>query len=305
MTTYLLRRLVHAISVVLVVSFLVFVLLHLGGDPAGMLLPMEATPEDLVRLREQLGLDRPLHEQYLRFLGRAVRGDFGYSFRQRRSSMDIVLERVPATLRLAGASLVVSLLISIPAGTIAALRHGTWVDRVAMLLALFGQSMPTFWLGIVLILVIAVKLRWLPASGGGDARHLVLPAVTLGAYMAALMARVLRSSLLEALSKDYVRTARAKGLSEQVILWRHVAKNVSIPVVTLIGLQIGSLMSGSIITETVFSYPGMGFLTIQAIRGQDFPVVQSFVVSFTTLIVALNLVVDLIYTRLDPRIGYR
>lgn len=305
MTTYLIRRLLHAVIVIVAVSMLVFGLLHLGGDPATAMLPLEATATDIARLREQLGLDRPLPEQYLRFVGRALQGDFGFSFRHRQGAMSIVFERMPATLQLAGAALLVSFLIGIPAGLISAMRRGTFADQVSMLIAIFGQSMPSFWLGLMLILVVAVNLRWLPASGAGDIRYLILPALTLGTQMAAITARLLRSALLEVLSKDYIRTARAKGLNERALLWSHAIKNAAIPVVTIIGLQIGGLMSGAIITETVFAYPGMGLLTIQAISGHDFPVVQAFVLSFTTLIVLTNLVVDLLYSRLDPRIRYQ
>ena len=304
MTAYVVRRLLHAVVVVIAVSMLVFALLHLGGDPTTSLLPLEATAADIARTRELFGLDRPLPEQYARFVERAIQGDFGKSFRHRQDAMSIVLERLPASLQLSGAALLVSLLVAIPAGVVAAVHRGSWADRLTMLVAAFGQSMPSFWLGLMLILIVAVNLRWLPGSGAGDARYLVLPAVTLGLPMAAITARLLRSSLLEVLGKDYVRTARAKGLAERAVLWRHAARNAAIPVVTILGLQIGSLLSGAIITETVFGYPGMGLLTIQAITGRDFPVVRAFVLGFTTLIVLINLLVDLLYARLDPRIRY-
>jgi peptide/nickel transport system permease protein len=303
-TAYVVRRTLHAILVVIAVSMLIFGLLYLGGDPTTSLLPLEATAADVARAREQFGLDRPLPEQYARFVTRAVRGDFGVSFRHRQDAMSIVLERLPATLVLGLAALGVSLLIAVPAGVVGALRRGSWADRLAMLVAAFGQSMPSFWLGLMLILLVAVNLRWLPASGAGDWRYLVLPAITLGTPMAAITARLLRSSLLEVLSKDYVRTARSKGLAEWTVLWRHAGRNAAIPVATILGLQIGGLLSGAIITETVFGYPGMGLLTVQAISGRDFPVVRAFVLSFTTLIVVLNLLIDLLYARLDPRIRY-
>jgi ABC-type dipeptide/oligopeptide/nickel transport system permease component len=303
-TAYIVRRTLHSVGVVVAVSMLIFGLLHLGGDPTASLLPLEATAADIARAREQFGLDRPLPEQYLRFVARAVQGDFGVSFRHRQDAMSIVLERTPATLVLAAAALAVSLLIAVPAGIVGAVKRGSWSDRLAMLLAAFGQSMPSFWLGLMLILVIAVNLRWLPASGAGDWRYLVLPAITLGMPMAAITARLLRSSLLEVLSKDYVRTARSKGLAEWAVLSRHAARNAAIPVLTILGLQVGGLLSGAIITETVFGYPGMGLLTVQAISGRDFPVVRAFVLGFTTLIVILNLIVDLLYARIDPRIRY-
>jgi ABC-type dipeptide/oligopeptide/nickel transport system permease component len=301
---YVVRRTLHAVGVVVAVSMLIFGLLHLGGDPTSSLLPLEATAADVARTREQFGLDRPLPEQYLRFVARALQGDFGVSFRHRQDAMSIVLERTPATLILATAALGVSLLIAVPAGVVGAVKRGSWSDRLAMLVAAFGQSMPSFWLGLMLILVVAVNLRWLPASGAGDWRYLVLPAITLGMPMAAITARLLRSSLLEVLSKDYVRTARSKGLAEWAVLSRHAARNAAIPVLTILGLQVGGLLSGAIITETVFGYPGMGLLTVQAISGRDFPVVRAFVLGFTTLIVMLNLIVDLLYARIDPRIRY-
>lgn len=304
MRNYLVRRVLYAGVTIVAVSILVFGLLQMSGDPATMLLPFEATAVDVARLRADLGLDRPLHEQYFKFLGRAIQGDFGYSFRYRQNAMSVVVERLPATLELAGAALLVSLLIAIPAGTIAALRRGTWIDQLAMSVAVFGQSMPSFWLGLMLILLIAVGLRWLPASGGGEPRYLILPALTLGANLAAVTARLLRSALLEVMSRDYIRTARAKGLTERIVVWRHALKNAAIPVVTVIGLQLGHLLSGSIIVETVFSYPGMGLMAIKAIGGHDYPVVQAFVLLFTVIIVLINLAVDLLYTRLDPRITY-
>ncbi len=304
MTSYIVRRLLHAVLTILAVSMLVFGLLQLSGDPATTLLPMEATAADIAKLHTELGLDRPIPEQYLMFLGRAIQGDFGFSYRHRQGAMSIVVERMPATLQLATVALCISLILAIPLGILSAWKRGTWIDQVAMMLAVTGQSMPTFWMGLMLILLIAVSLRWLPASGGGDPRYLILPAVTLGANMAGITARLLRSSLLEVLSKDYVRVARAKGLAERVVLWRHALRNAALPVVTIVGLQIGYLLAGSIIVETVFAYPGMGLLVIQAITSHDFPVVQAFVLVFTSMIVLVNLAVDLLYTRLDPRIAY-
>ncbi|HXX37741.1 MAG TPA: ABC transporter permease [bacterium] len=304
MTSYIVRRLAHVFLTVLAVSMLVFVLLQLSGDPATALLPMEATAADVANLRAELGLNRPLPEQYLLFLGRAIHGDFGFSYRHREGAMSIVIERMPATLKLAGAALLVSLVLAIPLGMLGAWRRGSWIDQAAMMVAVTGQSMPTFWMGLMLILIVAVTFRWLPASGGGDARSLILPAVTLGANMAGITARLLRSSLLEVLSKDYIRVARAKGLVERAVLSHHALRNAALPVVTMIGLQLAYLLAGAIVVETVFAYPGMGLLVIQAITAHDFPVVQAFVLVFTTMIVLVNLVVDLLYTRLDPRIAY-
>lgn len=281
---------------------IVFFLVHLTGDPAVALMPRDATPEDIEQFRHVMGFDRPLYEQYLSFLGRVAHGNFGYSYRYHAEALPLVLERVPATFELALAASFIALLISIPMGIIAALRKDSLFDNASMAIALFGQCMPTFWLGIMLILIVSVRLRLLPPSGGGGFKYLVLPAITLGTYSAAVISRLLRSSLLEVLSKDYIRTARAKGLAENTVVYRHALKNAAIPVVTVTGMQIASLLGGAIITETVFSYPGVGLLAIQAIRYRDIPVVQAFVTIVAVIVVITNLVVDLAYRYLDPRV---
>ena len=281
---------------------IVFFLVHLTGDPAVALMPRDATPEDIEQFRHVMGFDRPLYEQYLSFLGRVAHGNFGYSYRYHAEALPLVLERVPATFELALAASFIALLISIPMGIIAALRKDSLFDNASTAIALFGQCMPTFWLGIMLILIVSVRLRLLPPSGGGGFKYLVLPAITLGTYSAAVISRLLRSSLLEVLSKDYIRTARAKGLAENTVVYRHALKNAAIPVVTVTGMQIASLLGGAIITETVFSYPGVGLLAIQAIRYRDIPVVQAFVTIVAVIVVITNLVVDLAYRYLDPRV---
>lgn len=286
------------------VSIIVFLLVHLTGDPATLMVPEDATPEQVQEIRERMGFDRPIVVQYGIFLSNAVTGDFGYSYRIRRPAFDLVLERVPATVRLAAASVGVSLLVALPIGILAAFKRNSIFDRVSMMGVLFGQSMPTFWFGIMAILVFSVWLGWLPTSGYRGPQYIILPALTLGLYTSAVIARILRSSLIEVFSRDYVRTARSKGLTESRILFRHALKNAAIPVVTVIGLQVGYLMGGSIITETIFSYPGMGLLAIQAIRGRDIPVLQAFVVSIAGIIVLINLLVDILYTYLDPRVKY-
>ncbi len=303
MLGYLLRRLLQSIVVVLGVSLVVFALLHLSGDPARLLLPVEATAEDVAKFRQATGLDDPLPLQYVRFLANALRLDFGDSLRHHQPALQLVLERVPATLQLVATAMFFSLLIAIPVGTISALRRDSIYDTLGMMLALLGQSMPAFWLGIMLILVLSVKLEWLPPFGRDGLDHLILPAMTLGAYATAMTTRLLRSSLLEVLSKNYIRTARAKGLRETVVVYRHALKNAAIPVVTVVGLQVASLMGGAIIVETVFAYPGMGLLAVQAINGRDYTVVQAFVVVVALLVVAINFFVDIIYTYLDPRIA--
>ena len=281
---------------------IVFFLVHLTGDPAVALMPRDATPEDIEQFRHVMGFDRPLYEQYLSFLGRVAHGNFGYSYRYHAEALPLVLERVPATFELALAASFIALLISIPMGIIAALRKDSLFDNASTAIALFGQCMPTFWLGIMLILIVSVGLRLLPPSGGGGFKYLVLPAITLGTYSAAVISRLLRSSLLEVLSKDYIRTARAKGLAENTVVYRHALKNAAIPVVTVTGMQIASLLGGAIITETVFSYPGVGLLAIQAIRYRDIPVVQAFVTIVAVMVVITNLIVDLAYRYLDPRV---
>jgi peptide/nickel transport system permease protein len=304
MARYLARRLLHSIIVVFGVSLLVFVLLRLSGDPTAMLLPVEASPQDHAALRRSLGLDRPVAEQYLRFVGRAVRGDFGVSVRHRLPALPTVLERFPATMKLTLAGMLVALAISLPLGILSAARKNTWVDDVARVTALLGQAMPTFWLGILLIMLFAVELEWLPVVGSGDIRGLILPAITLGAFAAPVQMRLLRSSLLEVLRTDYIRTARSKGLPQRTIFLKHALKNAAIPFVTVFGLQIGSWLGGALVTEAVFAYPGMGLLAVNAIQQIDLPVVQAYVVVVALCILAVNFFVDLSYALLDPRIRY-
>lgn len=302
MTRYLLLRLLHALLVVFGVSLIVFVLTHLGGDPASLLLPPNASAEDIQAFRHQMGFDQPLPIQFLEFLGRLLHGDFGRSFRYDQPALEVVLERVQATLVLGAFSLFLSMVLAVPLGILAAVRRGSAWDALSLIVALSGQALPVFWLGILLIIVFAVQLRWLPASGGGELKHLVLPGVTLAAYSLAIISRLLRSSLLEVLGADYVRTGRAKGLSERTILLGHALKNASLSVVTVLGLQVGSLLGGAVITEQVFAYPGMGRLAVEAILGRDFSVIQAFVVLVAVIIVLANLSVDLLYGWLDPRV---
>jgi len=302
MSRYLCQRLLHSMLVVLGVSLVVFILLHLSGDPARLLLPVEASAEDVARFREAKGLDDPLPVQYLRFLANALRGDFGHSIRHHQPALQLVLERMPATLQLSFTAILFSLIIAVPLGIISGLHKNSPYDTVGMTLALLGQSVPTFWLGIMLVLFVSVRLGWLPPFGRGGLEHLILPAITLGAFAAATTTRLLRSSLLEVLSRNYVWTARAKGLTESAVVSRHALKNAAIPVVTMIAMQVATLMGGAIIVETVFAYPGMGLLAVQAINGRDYAVVQAFVVVVAVLVVLINLLVDVVYTYLDPRV---
>jgi ABC-type dipeptide/oligopeptide/nickel transport system permease component len=305
MRVFVLRRLLQSLVVLLGVSFVVFFILHLTGDPAAVLLPPEASADDIRRFREAMGFDDPFLVQYARFLTGALQGDFGKSIRHGEPAFGLVLERMPATFELAGAALVIALALSIPAGIVSAVRRNTVVDYVSTVFALLGQSMPTFWLGIMLILFFSVSLNLLPSSGRGTLEHLILPAVTLGLFTTARITRLTRSGMLEVLNQDYIRTARAKGVSDPPVVWKHALKNAAIPIVTIVGIELGTLLGGSVITETIFAWPGVGRLSVQAIYNRDYPVVQASVFLLATTFVLVNLFVDLIYTYLDPRIRLR
>jgi peptide/nickel transport system permease protein len=280
----------------------VFVILRLSGDPAALLIDPSATREQYIELRRTLGLEGSIPEQYVRFFTSALTGDFGTSFRHGRPALDVVLERVPATALLAFAALVVTLITAIPLGVLSAVHRDSVIDRLASVVTLMGQGVPTFWLGIVLILVVAVNARILPVSGTGTPWHLVLPTIALAAHPVSKFTRLTRSEMLEVLSQDYVRTARAKGLAERVVRYRHALKNASIGLVTVVGLDIGYLLGGSVIVETVFAWPGIGRLMIDAISQRDFPVVQADVFVMATTVVVVNFLVDISYPLLDPRI---
>ena len=302
MLAYLRNRLVQGGIVLLGVSLIVFGLSYLGGDPAAALLPLNTPPEDVEAFRHAAGFDQPLPLQYARFLGRALTGDFGLSLRYREPAMPLVLERLPLTFTLALLGLAVALLIAVPLGIISATRPYSTADAAARGLLLLGQSLPGFWLATCLILVFAVALRWLPASGIDDPSGLILPSVTIGALPASAIGRLLRARLREVLSADYIRTAYGKGLSDRAVLWRHAARNVLIPVITIIALQLGTLLGGAVIAEAVFALPGMGRLALQAITARDVPLIQAFVFVAASFVVLINLVLDLAYTWLDPRI---
>jgi ABC-type dipeptide/oligopeptide/nickel transport system permease component len=302
---YLIRRGLQSILVLFGVSVVVFLILHLTGDPALLLLPPDASAEDVERFREQMGFNDPVAVQYLRFIRGALRGDFGESLRHGEPAMALVLERLPATFELAGAGLLIAVCLAVPAGIVSAVRRNTPIDYFSTVVALLGQAMPTFWLGIMLILVFSVHLGWLPSSGRGDVEHLILPAITLGLFTTARTTRLTRSSMLEVLGQDYIRTARAKGVGEPPVVWKHALRNASIPIVTIIGLELGGLLGGSVITETIFAWPGVGRLSVQAIFNRDYPVVQAAVFILATTFVVVNFLVDIMYTYLDPRIRLR
>ena len=298
---YLTRKLAHTAFVAFGVVTLVFAALRLSGDPAATMLPGDASVDELRDLRRELGLDQPIHLQYAQFLLGAITGDFGTSLRHQEPAMRLVLERLPATLELAFAALLLSVAIGVPLGIVAALHRGRIADMLAMAFAVVGQATPYFWMGIMLILVFAVELRWLPTSGRGGFDRLVLPAVTLGTHFMAVLARLTRTSMLETLGQNYVTTARAKGLTERVVVLVHALKNAAVPVVTLIGLQFGTLLGGAVVTETIFAWPGVGRLAVQSIFVRDYPVVQAGVFVLALTFVAINLLVDLLYGWLDPR----
>jgi ABC-type dipeptide/oligopeptide/nickel transport system permease component len=300
---YIAARSLQAIPVMVATSIVVFLLLHLApGDPVRMLASPTATEADLANIRSRLGLDQPLPTQYARWVAAIARGDLGASIRSGAPVLEILPERFWNTIRLTVVSMAIAVAVGFLAGLIAAARPGTFLDVLTTAVAVAGLSIPAFWLGLILILVFSVQLGWLPAGGGDSWRHLILPAISLGAATAALIARMVRSSLLEVIRTDYVRTGRAKGLREQTLLLGHALPNALIPTVTVLGLQFGTLLAGAVITEVVFSWPGIGSLLVTSILNRDFPVVQAtlLVVSFTFLLV--NLLTDLIYFRIDPRI---
>jgi ABC-type dipeptide/oligopeptide/nickel transport system permease component len=304
MLGYTVRRIALSLFVVLGVVTLVFFLSRLSGDPAMLYLPERATPQQIAALRHRLGLDRPLAVQYVLYLDRVVHLDLGNSLRHGRPATRLVFERMGATLQLAAFAFVVSLAISVPLGILSAIYKDTPIDTAARLLALVGQCTPIFWLGVVLILVFAVRLHLFPTSGRGGLVHLVLPGVTLGTYSAGLVMRILRAEIIAILGQDYIRTAWAKGLNKPRVYLRHVLKNAGIPVLTLVGLQLGYLLSGAVITEFVFAYPGMGRLALAAILERDFAVVQVFTIFSGFIMTTINLVVDLLYAWFDPRIRF-
>jgi peptide/nickel transport system permease protein len=299
---YIRNRLLQGVVVLLGVSLIVFALSYLGGDPAAALLPLNTAPEDVEAFRHSAGFDQPLPAQYARFLAHALTGDFGQSLRYREPAMPLVLARLPLTITLALLGLCVSLAIATPLGILSATRPHTWLDVGARALLLLGQSLPGFWLATFLILAFAVVLRWLPPSGADDARGLVLPALTIGVFPSAVIGRLLRARLRDVLSADYIRTAYGKGLAWPAVLWRHAARNVLIPVLTVVALQFGTLLGGALIAEAVFALPGMGRLALQAISARDVPLIQAFVFVSAAFVVLINLVLDLAYTWLDPRI---
>jgi len=305
MREYLVGKLVHTAIVLVCVLTLVFVVLHLTGDPVMMMLPSNASQDEIRALTAALGLDQPLPVQYGRFLLRLARGDLGISLQHQQPAMGLVLERLPASLLLALSALLIAVVVAVPLGIVAAARRGTAIDHLAVGLAALGQSAPIFWTGLMLMLVFAVTLKVLPTTGYGTWRQLVMPALTLAAYPTAAIARLVRAGMLEVLEADYVRTARAKGLQERRVILKHALKNAAMPVVTVIGLQFGLLLGGAIVCEMIFAWPGVGRLLIFAINNRDFPLVEAAVFVIAIVFVVANLLVDLCYGWLDPRVTVR
>ena len=305
MLQYVIKRLLSTIPVLLGISLLLFFMLRmLPGDPAQVLAGQMATPEEIENIRHQLGLDRPIHVQYAFFLGRLALFDLGRSARTQNPVTEEIWARLPNTILLAVVAITLACLFGIPAGIISAVRPYTWTDYVVTSSALFGISMPVFWLGLMLVVIFAIMLNWLPAGGTGSWKHVILPSLTLAAFTVAFIARMTRASMIEVLSQDYTTTARSKGLKEQVVIIKHALKNALIPIITVVGLQFGLLLGGAVLTETVFAWPGLGRLIVDSILARDYPVIQGTILVFGLLYILVNLVVDLLYAYVDPRIRY-
>lgn len=305
MIKFLFSRILQMIPPLFGLTIILFVLLRIGGDPVAHLVDPEASVEEVAKVRAAYGFDRPYHEQYLRQLGRMLAGDFGDSFRFRSPAMPLVLERLPATLELALASMLVALIIAIPAGLLSAIYQNSLLDLFVTVGSTLGRAMPNFWIGIMLILFFSVQLRWLPVSGRDEAASIVLPAITLGSSIATTLARVLRSSMLEVLRQEYIVTARAKGVSQVMVIMHHALRNALIPFVTVFGLQMAWLLGGAVIVENVFAWPGMGRLILASVQVRDLAVVQAGVFVFALVVMVTNLLVDLSYAVIDPRIRFR
>lgn len=304
MSAFLIRRLLRFVVVCIGVSLVTFAILHASGDPVSLIMP-EAPESDRAKLREALGLTDPLLTQFVRFVANAARGDFGNSFFHREPAFPLVMERMPTTLALTCLAVVLALAMAVPVGIYSAVRRNTLLDHAATVVVFLGQAMPVFWTGIMLILLFSVQWRLLPVSGWESWASMVLPGVTLGAFTTPLFMRIIRSSMLEVVNLDYVRTARAKGLSEWLVICRHALRNAALPIVTVIGLQFGLLLGGAVLTETVFAVPGVGRLIVGAIRQLDFPIVQAGVFMLAIIIVTANFLVDVLYVYLNPTIRLR
>jgi peptide/nickel transport system permease protein/oligopeptide transport system permease protein len=305
MHNYLIKRLLSTIPVLIGISLLLFFMLRmLPGDPAQVLAGQMATPREIENIRHQLGLDRSVYEQYAVYMSHLVRLDLGRSARTQNPVIDEIWARLPNTLLLSVVAIILACLFGIPAGIISAVRPYSWIDYLVTLFALFGISMPVFWLGLMLVVLFAVILQWLPAGGTGSWQHVILPSITLASFVIAFIARMTRSTMLETLSQDFTTTARSKGLAETVVIVKHALKNALIPIITVVGLQFGFLLGGAVLTETVFAWPGLGRLLYDSISARDYPMIQGTILIFGLLYILVNLLVDLIYAFVDPRIRY-
>jgi peptide/nickel transport system permease protein len=302
MGAYIVRRLLQSLIVILGVIVITFIISRVIGDPVALLLPPEASPEQRAYLTKDLGLDRPLYIQLVVYVAKVMKGDFGHSFRHQESAMKLVFERLPASLYLSFVAVLLAIGVAIPLGIISAIKRGTIIDRIGMTIALFGQSIPAFWAGIMLIFIFAVKLHWLPPSGYGGFKYVILPATTLAFFVSAATARLTRSSILDVLDMDYVRYARLKGVPEFVVITRHVIRNTFITIFNIVALQLGLVIGGAVITEFIFSWPGIGRLSLESIYGRDYPVIQATVVMAAFIFVVINLLVDIVYMATDPRV---
>jgi peptide/nickel transport system permease protein len=301
---FVLRRLAQSVVLLFVLALIIFALARVSGNPADLLLREDATQEDRAHFLHALGLDRPVHEQLYLFLGGLLRGDLGESIRYRKPAAEVFFERLPNTLQLLPLAMVGALVIAIPLGVLAAVYRGTMVDRISSAIAVVGIATPSFWLGIVLIYVFSIKLGWLPSSRMGGPSHYVLPAITLGLFLVAGMMRLVRSSLLEVMGSEFVKLARLKGLSQTVVIWKHCLRNALIPVTTLFGVYFALLITGAIVTETVFAWPGVGRLTYEAVIFRDYPLLQAVILLKAIIVLGVNLGVDILYAYLDPRVRY-
>ncbi len=304
MIRFLLARLLQSLVTLAILSVVVFVLARATGDPLYLILPMSASEEDFANARRYLGLDRPYAEQYLSFVGRVMTGDFGMSLRARRPVNELIRERLPNSLRLAAFAMGISLAMAFPLGVMAAVKKGTGVDRTAQVIAVLGQSLPTFWVAILLVEIVAGRLQWLPAGGMDGFSSYILPGFTLGWFVVAGMMRLLRSGMLEVLDSEYVKLARVKGVVERRVVWRHALKNALIPVITFAGIYFAILVTTAIVVETVFAWPGLGRLAYEGITARDFPVIQAVVLTTAVIVAVVNLCVDCLYAAIDPRIRY-
>jgi peptide/nickel transport system permease protein len=305
MGAFLVRRFFQSIIVILGVIVITFLISRVAGDPVTLLLPPEATAEQRAYLTKDLGLDQPLYIQLVTYVSKVVRGDFGVSFRHNEPAMKLLVERIPASLYLSLVATLISICVALPLGIISAIKRGTIFDRIGMTLALFGQSAPAFWTGIMLILLVAVKLRWLPPSGFGGPINVILPALTIASFFTAATARLTRSSVLDVLDSEYVRYARLNGVPEFVVIMRHVLRNSFITILNIVALQLGVLFGNSVITEFIFAWPGIGRLSLEAIYNRDYPVIQAAVVVIACFFVVINLLVDIVYSLTDPRVSRR